>query len=176
MTMTPQRASLRHIATTAILLSGVGLLAGTMSGCFLFRKESASTTKPVVESSTFSGMTAVPAALQPVNRPVVQGPLPQVYLVESDSTIRVTNVATGEEVATFPAKASQIVRVETRGVLLQNRPVMGAQLAPGVYAVHIEMPDAGSMSVSQTRTTATLPQAPPPADQRPATQPATPTQ
>jgi hypothetical protein len=89
----------------------------------------------------------------PANRPVVQGrlpaPRPLVYLVEVDGTIRVRNTQTNEEIANFEAKATQIVRVDSSGVYLANQPVIGANLAPGTYAIEVVPPTSGIQSTQQ---------------------------
>lgn len=115
------------------------------------------TTQPITTEQRVERTSTLPPALQPTNRPIVQGPLPLIYLVESDSDLRVTNVTNGEEIITFPAKAMQIVRVETRGVMLANEPVVGAQLTPGTYAISLVNPDGNEVRATQSRTQTVLP-------------------
>lgn len=146
--------SRRRKAMLAVSLGAIGL--SISSGCGLFRSGDDSqntigvTTRPVTTRESWSSAQPLPQALQPTNRPVVQGQLPLIYLVESECTIRVTSVSSGEEIIAFPAKASQIVRVEPRGVLLAEKPVIGASLAPGEYAIEIVQPNLGVVRSSQT--------------------------
>lgn len=163
-----KRRSLAAIAIVAVALTG---------GCNFFRSADdadgksapirASTTQ---QTQTYSSAQQVPSILQPGNRPVVQDQLPLIYLVESNGNCRVTNVETGEEIVIFPVKESQIVRVESKGVLLANKQVIGAQLAAGTYAIEILPPGDALMGVvrSQQTVTRAVPTT------KPATQPAEP--
>lgn len=170
--MTRSQKFVRASRSAALLLA-----AATIAGCSMFRSADNADegTVPIQASTTqqsYSSSMTLPQALQPGNRPVVQDQLPLIYLVESNGTCRVTNVETGEEIASFPVKESQIVRVESKGVLLANKQVIGAQLAPGTYA--IEMLPEGTIASGQLRATQTVTRAVPPSTTKPATRPATP--
>lgn len=143
-----------------------------VAGCGMFHSVSEADDdqpiKPASTQQTYSSVQPVPAALQPGNRPVVQDQLPLIYLVETNGTARVTNVETGEEIASFPVKESQIIRVESKGVLLANKRVIGAQLAPGTYA--IEMVPEGAVASGVVQSSQTIVRAVPAT--KPATRPA----
>ena len=158
-----------------IVASGtVGLmLAG---GCGMFRSAEDVDNEPIKPSTTqqtYNSSQQVPLSLQPAHRPVVQDQLPLIYLVESNGTIRVSNVDTGEEIITFPVKESQIVRVESKGVLLANKQVIGAQLSPGTYAIEMVPSDSVSGGVLQSSQTVTR-AVPAAAAKSPTTKPAVP--
>jgi hypothetical protein len=113
------------------------------------------TTRPATTRITASNLTPTPPNLMPTNRAVVQGKLPGtaplLYLVDSDTSLRVRNVGTDEEIIRFDAKAGQIVRVDVTGVYLANKPVIGANLAPGEYAIDIVPPGDGGIRSTQQR-------------------------
>lgn len=161
-------------ARTPIAFVTIATLA-VVAGCDGFgkKKTETATTKPVVAIIDWSGDHAVAASLQPVNRPVAgPGALPQVFLVETPSTIRVTNYSTGEEIATFEAKGGEVVHVSQRGVRVGTKSVIGAQLATGTYAIYRVEPDAGVLHVRQDRTISVMPPTSQPAT-RPADAPPT---
>jgi hypothetical protein len=157
-------------------IAAAGLAA--VSGCSMFHTSSeADATEPLKPSTTqqtYSSAQQVPLALQPGHRPVVQDQLPLIYLVESNGTVRVSNVDTGEEIVSFPVKESQIVRVESKGVLLANRQVIGAQLAPGTYAIEMVPEGAATSGIMQSSQTVTR-AVPAAAAKPPTTKPAAPT-
>lgn len=132
------------------------------------------TTQPVTTEQRSERTMTLPPALQPNNRPIVQGPLPLIYLVESDCDLRVSNLTTGEEIITFPAKSMQIVRVESRGVMLANEPVIGAQLAAGTYAISLVSPTGDEVRATQSRTQTVIPPTTGPATTPPAPAPTAP--
>jgi hypothetical protein len=146
-----------QLARSLALAACAGTLA-LAGGCGLFRSggdddRAVATTRPSTTQDSWSSNQQVPQALQPVNRPLVQQKLPLLYLVEDEATYRVTNVETGEEITSFTAKPPQIIRVESKGVLLENKTVLGAALTPGTYAISKALPqDAGSLRVTQTHT------------------------
>lgn len=153
----PQAPLGRHF----LVLAGCAALLVGVPGCSWWNRvtgasdspsDDLATTRPATTQFSTQDLAPVPPALQNTNRPVVQGPLPLVYLVEADGTLRVRNVETTEEIITFEVKMSQIVRVETRGVLVANKPVIGANLAPGQYAIEFVYPDAGAVRSNQLRT------------------------
>jgi hypothetical protein len=166
-------------ARTIATLAAVGLAA--VSGCSMFHSadeaDATDPLKPSTTQQTYNSSQQVPLSLQPTHRPVVQDQLPLIYLVESNGTIRVSNVDTGEEIITFPVKESQIVRVESKGVLLANKQVIGAQLAPGTYAIEMVPSDsvpAGMLQSSQTVTRAVPAAVAKPPTTKPAVPPAVP--
>jgi hypothetical protein len=156
-------------ARRIVAIATLGLAAGT--GCSWFRSSDTTADnepiKPSTTQQTYSSSLQVPLALQPGHRPVVQDQLPLIYLVESNGTVRVSNVDTGEEIVSFPVKESQIVRVESKGVLLANRQVIGAQLSPGTYA--IEMVPEGAPTVGVLQSSQTVTRAVPAAAAKPPT-------
>lgn len=145
------------------LATVVAISLASVSGCswwnsMIGKDDSASapdgfaTTRPATTQVSTQDIAPVPPAIQISDRPVVKGPLPLVYLVEADGTLRVRNVDTNEEIITFPVKASQIVRVESKGVLVANKSVIGATLVPGTYAIEFVYPDSNAVRSNQTRT------------------------
>ena len=161
-------------ATRVVIAATLACVAAT-TGCGMFHTADELDSEPARYATTqqsYNASAQVPQSLQPGHRPVVQDQLPLIYLVESNGVIRVTNVESGEEIATFPVKESQIVRVEAKGVLLANKKVIGAQLAPGMYA--IEMIPAGEVSAGMLQSSQTVTRSVPAATTRPATQPAPP--
>lgn len=144
------------------LIAACGVVFSTSAGCSWWRSltgqdtspgTATPTSRPAATQSTFSDVAPVPPALAPENRPVVQGPLPLIYLVEANGTLRVRNVRSGEEIITFAAKASQIVRVDAGGVFLANAPVVGANLLPGEYAIEMVPPTDGIRTTQQRNVT-----------------------
>ena len=109
------------------------------------------TSRPATTQLSSHSVSPVPAGLETTNRPVVQGPLPLIYLVEADGMLRVRNTESGEEIVTFAVKAMQIVRVETMGVMLANKPVIGANLSQGNYAIEVVNPDSNAVRSTQKR-------------------------
>ena len=87
---------------------------------------------------------SLPILLQPDLRPVVQGELPLVYLVESAGQIRVTDVLAGQDLGVFAVRSGQIVRVSTTGVVIGTTRVVDGPLAggnqPGVFAITVVPP------------------------------------
>lgn len=153
-------------------------LVAAVAGCGMFRRDEQpraerATTRPVESQDVQTYTGAVPGVLQPMNRPILQGPLPLIYLTESPGTLRITNVNTGEEIAVVDVKAMQILRVEGKGVVLANETVLGATLAPGTYAITPLSDNAGVVRTEQIRVRPTAPSG---AASRPAaeTQPPTP--
>lgn len=149
-------------------------LAATLAGCGLFRKDSprtslspdaeVPTTRPVAEQTVETTTGNVPGVLQPMNRPILQGPLPLIYLTESAGTLRITNVDTGEEIAVLEVKPMQILRVESRGVILGSDVTLGATLAKGTYAVTPLAENAGVVRTEQVRSRPVVPTSKPAAN------------
>lgn len=144
-----------------LTLALCGLLMGA-PGCSWWRsitgqKDDAPATeseaaRPATTQISDINVAPVPPALAPRATTVVEGRLPEktlVYLVERDGLLRVRNVGTGEEIISFDAKANQIVRVDSTGVYLANRPVIGATLAPGRYVIEVVPPATGIQSNQQ---------------------------
>lgn len=168
-------STMRPHFTTRLRRSAVLLAAAaTFAGCGLFRRDDApitpqsslgdaehAATRPVAEQEVITSTGAVPGALQPMNRPIVQGPLPLFYLTEQAGAMKITNADTGEEITTLDVKASQILRIETRGVTLGDELVLGAKLAPGTYAVTPLSDTAGVVRTERVRTRAVVPLMPP---------------
>lgn len=156
----PSNAS--HLARAAKSLLALACVATIAGGCAWFGKseeptDSTSdatqlTTKPSTTQLSGENISPIAPVLQQASQAVVRGPLPLVYLVESDGTMRVRNVGTNEEIITFDAKAAQIVRVDTRGVFLASQPVIGANLAQGTYALELVSSDIHGVRSKQTRT------------------------
>lgn len=140
-------------------------LATTLAGCGLFRGDEAgpardaefAATRPVSEQTVQTSSGNVPGVLQPINRPILQGPLPLIYLTETAGTLRITSVATGEEIAIVEVKPMQILRVEPRGVVLAGEVAMGATLTPGLYAITPLADNAGVVRTEQIRVRPTVP-------------------
>ena len=157
-------------------------LAATLAGCGFFRADppnsptpplaASATTKPVPEQSVETASGAVPGVLQPMNRPILQGPLPLVYLTENTATLRITNSDTGEEIVVLDVKPMQILRVETRGVVLGSDVVLGATLARGTYAVTPLADTAGVVRTQQVHIRPVMPTTKPAAEPTIATPPA----
>lgn len=164
-----------HIPSRPPLAAVALALAATAGGCGLFGGGSSETpplgdaesaaTRPVESTDVRTSTGNVPGVLQPLNRPIVQGPLPLIYLVESPMTLRVTNVETGEEITTVDVAPPQILRVESRGVILGTDVHLGATLAPGTYALTPLSANAGVVRTEQVRARPTVPA---PAASRPA--------
>lgn len=156
----------RKDGSTRLLLAAIATASALLAGCSLFQREPqlrrdpsarptsgpAPSTQPMMEEERATARVAVPVpgVLQAVNRPILQGPLPLIYLVESPETMRITNVQTGEEVMVVDVKPPQILRVETRGIIVDGSTVLGAALAPGTYAITPLSKDAGRVSVERT--------------------------
>lgn len=150
-----------RLLRASILLACAAALS-TSAGCSWWRSmtgqtevapadDVTATSRPATTQLTSEDVRPVAPQLEIANRPVVQGALPLFYLVETDGVLRVRNVESKEEIITFPAKAMQIVRVESAGVMLANEPVIGATLAPGTYAIEIVPPNANSIRSTQKR-------------------------
>ena len=171
---------MRRDDLTRLLLATTATLAG--AGCGFFRtttdgpprppmNAAAAASQPVDDVTVQTSSGRVAGLLQPLSRPVAQGPLPLFYLVEAPLTLRVTNTDTGEDVTTLDVRPPQILRVESRGVVLDGKVVLGAQLAPGTYAIAQMSSDAGVVRTTQTRVTASVPRQAPPAASQPAVEP-----
>ncbi len=139
----------------------VACAAIVLAGCSLFRSQEepqsatatdSPTSRPATTRISHQDVSLLPSDVQTDNHPVVRGPLPLVYLVENDGTLRVRNAETDEEIITFDAKRNQIVRVESRGVFVAGKSVIGANLAPGKYAIEFVYPDANAVRATQTHT------------------------
>ena len=155
------------IATTLVAAGGCEWFRGITSSDgppFPAAKDGA-TTMPVEDVTVQTSSGNVAGLVQPLSRPIAQGPLPLFYLVESPMTLRVTNADTGEEITTLDVKSPQILRVESRGIVVDGQVVLGARLAPGNYAIGLMSRDAGVVKTTQTRVTPTIPTRPAAASQ-----------
>lgn len=151
---------LRSLCSRLLTLTACGFVL-TGGGCSWWRSMTGqtaendtsnaeiATTRPATTQMSDISVAPVPSNLTPANRPVVQGPLPLFYLVEQTGTLRVRNTQSGEEIISFDARATQIVRVDTSGVFLANKPVIGANLVPGNYAIEVVPSTAGIQSTQQ---------------------------
>lgn len=145
------RQALAATACFFLLAGGCSWFGQSKSGPDSTTEAQRVTTQPATTQLSGESITPLAPVLQQTSQAVVRGPLPLVYLVEADGTLRVRNVETSEEIITFDVKAAQIVRVDTKGVFLASKPVIGANLAQGTYALEIVSNSNGVRS-SQKRT------------------------
>jgi hypothetical protein len=163
---TPGRSGRRSQLRNACLRSSLLVICALLlpgTGCSWWRSitgnktetpdAEVATTRPATTQISRRDVTSLPPNLPPPNQPVVTGklpgPVPLVYLAVADGTLRVRNVDTDEEIIRFDTKAGQIARVDNTGVYLANKPVIGANLAAGTYAIEIVAPNAGIQSTQQ---------------------------
>jgi len=100
--------------------------------------------------------TPAPAAtVRPSIHPVKEGTLPLVYLVETESPVRVVDLKTGRPLASGTIPRRSIVRIDSvGGVHFGSAHVLAGPLSPDHrYAIFIDPPEG---STSRTRTTERL--------------------
>ncbi len=154
----------RAILARLTLVAACGFAVTASTGCSWWQsltgtgpqpddvaKAPRATSRPATTQFTTAEVTPLPPNLLTENRPVVQGKLPLVYLVEANGTLRVRNTQTNEEIISFDAKATQIVRVDTKGVFLAGKSVIGATLIQGEYAIEFVYSDADGVRSTQQR-------------------------
>jgi len=136
-----------------------GLYISTQSGCVKTSDSKQQSTPQTLPSDRFPTTNTIvtrslPILLQPDSRPVVQGGLPLVYLVESAGQIRVTDVLAGRDLGVFAVRGGQIVRVSTTGVVIGTTRVVDGPLAgdnqSGVFAITV-VPPIPNPTVTQER-------------------------
>ncbi len=130
-------------------------------------------TQTRIETNYTQSQTALPTPmLQPTRRPIVAGPLPLVYLVESPGQLLVREVAGGQVVARFSARSSQIVLVDAKGVVLANQRLTTTPLDGANYAIELVADDDNVVRQTITQPQLAAPaveQAPPPMTEMPVT-------
>ncbi len=157
-----RKTSFSHfVAASASIWAG--LYISTQSGCVKTSDSKQQSTPQTLPSDRFPTTNTIvtrslPILLQPDLRPVVQGGLPLVYLVESAGQIRVTDVLAGRDLGVFAVRSGQIVRVSTTGVVIGTTRVVDGPLT-GVFAITV-VPPITNPTATQERINTPVPQKP----------------
>jgi hypothetical protein len=118
----------------------------------------AATTRPATTQT--SSQRPLPVLLQPEQRPVVQGPLPLMYLVEFDTTLRVVDQSTGQIVASTAAPSRSILRVAATGVYLGTQQLAAGPLQSRSYAIELVVSDQNTIRQTHIGPASTQPAVP----------------